>query len=210
MSRKFAEALKKMRMEKGLSQQQFADLIYVDRSTVASWETGRRVPNAVLLARICECLGVDVNIMMGLTAASGGTPLVMLVDDDKAVLSANMSVIRDSMPHAEIVGFTRPSEALAYAGEHRVSLAFLDIELGTEAGNMNGLELCRKLLSADSCINVVFLTEHRDYSLDAWDTGACGYILKPLTPDDVDRQLSRLRHPLWRNASERRPTKQNT
>lgn len=210
MSRKFAQTLKRMRMEKGLSQQQFADLIYVDRSTVASWETGRRVPNAVLLARICECLGVDVNILMGLTAASDGAPVVMMVDDDKAVLSANMSLIRDSMPHADVVGFTRPSEALAYAGDHSVSLAFLDIELGVEAGNMNGLELCRELLSADPYINVVFLTGHRDYAFDAWDTGACGYILKPLTPDDVDRQLSRLRHPLWRSAMERRPTKQNT
>ena len=48
--------------------------------------------------------------------------------------------------------------------------------------------------------NVVFLTSYREYSFDAWETGACGFLLKPLTPDTVRNQLSRLRHPFPANA----------
>ena len=41
--------------------------------------------------------------------------------------------------------------------------------------------------------NVAFLTSYRDYSFDAWETGACGFLLKPLTQEAVSHQLSVLR-----------------
>ena len=63
-------------------------------------------------------------------------------------------------------------------------------------GQASGLELCRELLSIEPRTNVVFLTDTQDHAFLAWDTGACGYLLKPLTAQAVHRQLSLLRHPL--------------
>ena len=60
----FAETLHKIRTDKGLSQQKLADLLFVDRSTVASWETGRRVPDAVTMRKIANALNVDVNLLL--------------------------------------------------------------------------------------------------------------------------------------------------
>jgi len=40
----FAETLKKIRTNKGLSQRELAERIYVTRSTVARWESGSRLP----------------------------------------------------------------------------------------------------------------------------------------------------------------------
>jgi YesN/AraC family two-component response regulator len=40
---------------------------------------------------------------------------------------------------------------------------------------------------------VIFLTGYRDYALDAWDTGAKGFLLKPLTAESVRAQLSRIK-----------------
>ena len=80
----------------------------------------------------------------------------------------------------------------AYAKTNRVHLAFLDIELG----NVNGLDLCRKLLEINPRINVIFLTAYTDYALDAWDTGACGYAVKPITLEQLRDKLSRLRFPV--------------
>jgi two-component SAPR family response regulator len=96
------------------------------------------------------------------------------------------------MPDASIVGFTKPSEALEFSRNNNVALAFLDIELGKSSG----LDLCRKLLDINPLTNVVFLTAYIDYSFDAWDTGACGFLMKPLTVESVQKQLTRLRHPL--------------
>ena len=45
-------------------------------------------------------------------------------------------------------------------------------------------------------MNVVFLTAYREYALDAWDTGACGFLVKPLTVEAVRQRLSTLRFPM--------------
>ena len=97
------------------------------------------------------------------------------------------------MPHAMIAGFTRPSEAVEYAKENRVALAFLDIELG----KTSGLDLCRTLLEINPCTNVVYLTAYIGYAFDAWSTEACGFMRKPLTPESVKEQLKKLRYPFW-------------
>ena len=41
----------------------------------------------------------------------------------------------------------------------------------------------------------MFLTAYADYSLDAWNTDACGFMVKPLTAEDVREQLKKLRYP---------------
>ena len=97
------------------------------------------------------------------------------------------------MPNALVTGFTDPSKAVEYAKANRVSLAFLDIEMGT----INGLDVCRELLEINPHTNVVYLTAYSGYSLDAWSTGASGFMLKPITPDGVREQLKQLRYPFW-------------
>ena len=188
----FAEMLQKLRTEKGLSQQRLADLLFVDRSTVASWETGRRVPDAVTMRRISDSLGVDVSILLNTNEVSGNRPVVMMVDNESIILRGGKPILEQAIPNAEIVCFTRPSDAIEYAKSHKIPLAFLDIEMG----RMSGLDLCRELLAINPRTNVVFLTAYTSYSLDAWETGASGFLMKPLTVEDVKKQISKLRYPV--------------
>ena len=69
MKQYFPDTLKKLRMEKGLSQQALADKMYVTRSTVARWENGYRLPDAVMLSRLAEVLGADANVLLSAAAA---------------------------------------------------------------------------------------------------------------------------------------------
>jgi DNA-binding LytR/AlgR family response regulator len=62
-------------------------------------------------------------------------------------------------------------------------------------GKTSGFELCRTLLEINPRTNVVFLTAYSDYAVDAWSTGASGFLLKPITPEGVQEQLNRLRYP---------------
>ena len=71
-------------------------------------------------------------------------------------------------------------------------MAVLDIELG----KTSGLNLCDTLLEINPRTNVIFLTAYPDYSLDAWDTEASGFMVKPLTTNAVRLQLKKLRYPL--------------
>lgn len=193
MSMSFAITLKKLRTEKELSQQDLADQMYVNRSTVARWENGSRLPSAVVIARLSECLGTDVNMLMNAAAESEEAPNVIIVDDRKIVLSGALSVLEAVLPNAVITGFTRPSEAVEYAKANRIALAFLDIEMG----KTSGLDLCRTLLEINPRTNVVYLTAYIEYSFDAWSTGASGFMLKPITEEGVREQLKNLRYPFF-------------
>lgn len=191
MAKKFSEQLVKLRTEQGLSQQQLAMKLFVNRSTIARWENGSRVPDLVLLRRLADCLNVKITDLLPNDPGSETSPVVLMIDDENIVLAGGLKVLFEALPEAEIVGFSRPSEALEFARSNNVRLAFVDIELGTQSG----LTLCEKLLEINPTTNVVFLTAFPDYSLKAWNTGASGFLIKPLTPEAVKKQLSRLRHP---------------
>ena len=191
MAKKFSEQLVKLRTEQGLSQQQLAMKLFVNRSTIARWENGSRVPDLVLLRRLADCLNVKITDLLPNDPGSETSPVVLMIDDENIVLAGGLKVLFEALPEAEIVGFSRPSEALEIARSNNVRLAFVDIELGTQSG----LTLCEKLLEINPTTNVVFLTAFPDYSLKAWNTEASGFLIKPLTPEAVKKQLSRLRHP---------------
>jgi len=191
MSMLFAETLRRLRTERGLSQRELAEQVYVSRPTIARWETGSRLPDAMMISRLAQCLGLDVNELLSVAAESDDSPNVIMVEDRKIILSGALPVLEEVLPNASVTGFTRPSEALEYAKANRVALAFLDIELG----KTNGLDLCRALLAINPRTNVVYLTAYSEYSLDAWSTGASGFMLKPITPEGVRHQLKNLRYP---------------
>ena len=193
MSQFFAETLKKLRLEKGLSQQALADKIFVTRPTVARWESGSRLPDAVTITRLAEILGVDVNSLLSAAAENCDNPNVIMVDDRKLILTGGLPILEEVMPFANVSGFTDADEAIEYAKTNKISLALLDIELR----NTNGLDLCKKLLEINPHTNVIFLTAYSNYSLDAWNTGASGFMLKPITAAGLKEQLKNLRYPFY-------------
>ena len=189
----FARTLRKLREERGLSQKQLAQKLYVNRSTVTHWENAIRLPDATMILRLAECLEVDINSLFQLAAKSDESPNVIIVDDSRLILSDALSVMSEVMPEATITGFIWPLEAIEYAKRNRVSMAVLDIELG----NSSGFDLCNTLLEINPRTNIVFLTAYADYSLDAWKTEASGFMLKPLTTENVKEQLKKLRYPFY-------------
>ena len=193
MDNGFGETLRRLRTEAGLTQSQVAQQLYVTRSAVARWESGTRLPDAAMVSRLAACLGVEADRLLNPVTREGGAVNVIVVDDERIVLAHELPVIRQALPAAKISGFQRPSEALEYARSNPVALAFLDIEMG----RTSGLELCRRLIELNPRTNVVFLTAYREYSYDAWGTGASGFLLKPLIEDDVRGVLGRLRYPIF-------------
>ena len=198
MNMLFADTMKKLREEKGLSQNEIAKRMYVTRTAVSRWESGHRLPDAAMITRLSDVLGVDVNILISAAAQSDENPIVIMVDDNKVILNGGMPIIEEVIPNAVVAGFTKPSEAVEYAKANRVALAFLDIEMI----DVSGLDVCRKLLEINQRTNVVYLTAYRDYSFDAWDTGAIGFMVKPLTADGVKKQLKKLRYPFLTGGEE--------
>ena len=112
-------------------------MLFVERCSVANWESGRRTPDTVLLIRIAKCLEIDINLLLEAIDSTVEEPNIIMVDDEKIVLKGGMNVICKLLPNASVTGFTSPKEALTFAKSSRIHLAFLDIEMG----NFSGLDL---------------------------------------------------------------------
>ena len=118
---------------------------------------------------------------------------ILAVDDEELMLDMLVGCVREAAPDAEIAEFKRPDEVYEYAVNNRVDVAFLDIQLGT----MSGMELAKQLKMLQANINIVFCTAYNEYLLDAISDVRCsGYILKPVTTEQIIRELDNLRNPI--------------
>lgn len=79
----FAERLKQLRKEKGMTQIDLAKAIGVSNGTVAMWETGRRKPSFELLDKLSEVFDRRLDYILG---ASDGPSTPVLTDGDINVL----------------------------------------------------------------------------------------------------------------------------
>lgn len=117
---------------------------------------------------------------------------ILVVDDKRLAVNALLRVLREIGPDWQVEGVTSGEEALVIAKGNRPDVVFLDIEMP----GISGLELARRLREMSADINVVFVTAHSEYALEAHGLYPSGYLLKPATEDDVRHALENLRHPV--------------
>ncbi|MBQ7880743.1 MAG: helix-turn-helix transcriptional regulator [Clostridia bacterium] len=63
---KFPEILKELRLEKNMSRQDLADLIFVNVRTISYWELGQRECNLEQLAKLSKIFCVTTDYLLGL------------------------------------------------------------------------------------------------------------------------------------------------
>lgn len=59
------DILLKLRMQKGLTQEELAEKVYVTRQAVSRWENGETVPNTDTLKVLSKFYGVSINTLLG-------------------------------------------------------------------------------------------------------------------------------------------------
>ena len=118
--------------------------------------------------------------------------IVVAVDDERFALENLADSIWQASPDAQIHSFRSPEDALDFAKETHVDVAFLDVEMVS----MNGVELAELLKLFHPDINIIFSTGYGDYRDAAFDLHASGYLTKPITPEKVKKELENLRRPV--------------
>ena len=66
---------------------------------------------------------------------------IIVVDDERIALSGLELILNKAVPQADIAAFRQAKEALAYACQTRVDIAFLDVRMQ----EMNGTFLAKRL-----------------------------------------------------------------
>ena len=118
---------------------------------------------------------------------------IIAVDDEKIALDALSSAIKSVVAEDEVISFRYPEDALEYVKENFCDIAFLDVEMA----GMSGVELAEMLKKYNSEINIVFCTGYGNYRDKAFELHASGYLMKPITPEKVKRELENLRRPIF-------------
>ena len=187
-----SKRIRTLRTERNLSQQQLADLMFVSRVTITNWENGNRVPDINLLLRLSKILDVEIYDLVDVPESEEEPPVMIIVEDEPVILTGFVHLLSDTLPDAQVFGFQSGTDALQFAQTNRVSAAFLDIELCGESG----VEVAKELTKQNPRTNIIFLTGHSEYYAEALDMHCSGYILKPLTPEKIRKEIEHFRFPV--------------
>lgn len=110
----------------------------------------------------------------------------LAVDDEPFALEDLEEALREAAPDCVLSCFRTPGSALEYAERTPVDAAFLDIELGS----VNGLVLAKQLKDLRPDAHIIFVTSHEQYAVQAFQLRATGYLMKPVTAQDIRRELT--------------------
>lgn len=115
-----------------------------------------------------------------------------MIDDEENSLEYIARKIKDAEAAAEIVTFNDPKEALKAAQDKMFDVVFLDIQMP----GLNGIETAKKFKKMNPKANMIFVTGYSEYTMEAFDVDASGYLLKPATAEQVRHALDNLRYPI--------------
>ncbi len=110
-------------------------------------------------------------------------PKIAVCDDEKeSVIRLKEMILSAGIP-AEIDCY-ESGESLTKSGKN-YDIIFLDIDMG----GMNGIETAKIIRGKDKNVKIIYVTSYAEYVHYAFSVHAFGYLLKPVSPDQVKEQL---------------------
>ena len=116
----------------------------------------------------------------------------LTVDDNPIILRSIQEVLTRLDPEGDHHTADSGEKALALARQLSPDVVFLDIEMP----DIHGLEVAQRLYALRKQTNLVFITGHGEYALNAFELYASGFLLKPITQEHLRRALEHLRYPV--------------
>ncbi|MAF82746.1 MAG: LytTR family DNA-binding domain-containing protein [Gammaproteobacteria bacterium] len=110
----------------------------------------------------------------------------VLIADDEAPARSRMRRLLDELTGYEVIGeAANGNEALQISLAESPDIILLDIRMP----DMDGIETARHLSTLDDSPAVIFTTAFDSYAIEAFDTHAIGYLLKPVRREKLERAL---------------------
>lgn len=115
----------------------------------------------------------------------------LLLDDESRARRSLRTLLEEFCADVTVVAAVGSvAEAVEYLAAHRVDVVFLDVSMPEE----DGFALAKRPEFAD--LNVVFVTAHADFALEAFRVNAVDYLLKPVNIEDLRTAVARVRKKL--------------
>ena len=111
----------------------------------------------------------------------------VLIVDDEAPARERLRELLNRLPDHEPCGeASHGAEALRLSAQLHPDIVLLDIQMP----GLDGLETARRLSALEQPPAIIFTTAHGDYALDAFDTHAVAYLLKPIRLERLEQALA--------------------
>jgi two-component system, LytTR family, response regulator AlgR len=122
-------------------------------------------------------------------------PLKLLIADDEPLAAERLQLLLAHCPGVDLVGTASDGESAVRMGEAlSPDLLLLDIEMP----GLDGIDVARALASRQPSPAVVFITAFDQFAVAAFEVEAVDYLMKPVTPERLQRALRRARDHLQR------------
>ena len=115
--------------------------------------------------------------------------IAIAVDDEILMLGALVKAVDASPDIREVNNFSDCDEALDFVKKNPVDIAFLDINMR----GMGGLALAENIIAARPNCKIVFCTGYEEYAIPAFKLHASGYLMKPISAEDVQAEINNIK-----------------
>ena len=114
----------------------------------------------------------------------------VIAEDEQIFRDAIVRLLKAAWPELSIIAACADGNtALAAITEHQPDFAFLDIRMP----GLTGLDVAAALVEASPETQVVFVTAYNQYAIDAFESGAVDYLLKPVEEKRLAATVERLK-----------------
>jgi len=119
-----------------------------------------------------------------------GNPTAIIAEDEPILRAQLQAKLKKLWPELEVIASVEDGAAALEALEERApDFMFLDIQMP----EMTGVEVARHV---GNRAHVVFVTAYDQYAIQAFETGAVDYLLKPYTDERLAVSVERLKQKL--------------
>lgn len=115
--------------------------------------------------------------------------IAIAVDDEALMLGALVAAMEESSDISAVTKFSDCEEALEFVRGNAIDVAFLDINMR----GMGGLALAEKILETRPNCKIVFCTGYEEYAIPAFKLHASGYLMKPISAEDVQVEIDNIK-----------------
>ena len=113
-----------------------------------------------------------------------------LVVDDESLARQRLTTLLNDMCECQVCGEAANGEqALQQVQQLRPDLVLMDIRMP----GMDGIEAARHMVQLKNPPAIVFATAYGDHALEAFETQAVDYLLKPIHPQRLQQALDKAR-----------------
>jgi len=120
---------------------------------------------------------------------------IVCVDDEIIMLARLTESIKEIYPDVEIFEFNNSVGVEECVLHHDIKCAFLDINLPGKTG----IEIAKRIKILSPTTNIIFCTGYDEYTMDAINLHASGYLLKPINSTKIQSAMQNLIYPIIDN-----------